>query len=194
MKKIILVCICAVFIIGGVVGLASHIIGFYLQKTDFNDDELSNINFELYGSYKIDTSGIIKWCALDLEEDTQFTFFFQVKDFENLQGETAEAFGFELSDHNFYSDDYQNNYIALTVGRELKKLQYEYREGHNQAFAEITFAEEYHDKIMYIYVMDKILLFPSDLSGVYNSFYIMNGEESVYYGDNILRLNNRLDQ
>lgn len=157
---------------------------------EFGDGEqLTNINFQLCKSYTIDSGNILKWCALDLEEDSPFTFFYQILDIENLQAGPAEGLNLELIDFN--DNVYQNKYLVITVGRELIEMVYEYREGFSSPFAEITLGEEYHDKTMYVYIMDKILLWPSDLTG-YNTFYIMNGTEKRCYGQDILELNNQI--
>ena len=49
----------------------------------------------------------------------------------------------------------------------------------------ITFAEEYQDGVMFIYVMDRIR-FP--FAGVSSEFYIMEGSERVFMGSFIYDL------
>ena len=89
--------------------------------------------------------------------------------------EFSEALDIELPD-SFYFDNYQDQWLLLTFGRQLVEIQYEYRESYYDygvPFTEIIFTEEHHEQTMYV-SMDKIKLWDASISGWgYNSFYVI---------------------
>ena len=150
------------------------------------------INFYLYNSYTVDTRGVAK--SYSVAEGTPFTYFAQVYDLETWRELTDfEESGFEYPDFDFTSDDFRDKYLAVTFGRELLEMQYEYCgepwPSNYIAKADITFAEEYHDQTMFLYVMDKIPLLDNILGNYGNAFYIMDGKEKVYMGCDTVALN-----
>jgi len=182
MKKIILICICIIFAVIGVMVLANQILTFMAEKENSNNKQPNNLNFELYGSYTVNASGVRKY--FNLLEDIPLIGFFQIYDSEELYGEFAEVLDLELpDDFDFDFGNYQDKCLVITFGRKLVEIQYEYRKGFDVPFADITFTEEHHDQTMYLYIMDNIVLWNASFRGYdYNSFYVMNGSEKVYIG------------
>ena len=175
----------------GVVIAISIIIVIVILCPNFissQNHDKGKIDFHMLNSYKVDTRGICK--KLRIAEDSPFTCFLQITNFENLSEYFAKEFDFEIPEIDF---NYQDKYMAITFGRELKEMEYEFLgypyKPNTIAKADITFSEEYDDKTMYVYVMDKIFLKDSLLDG--NSFYIMNGTEKELRGHNITDLNER---
>jgi len=158
----------------------------------------SNLNFQLYRSYKVNTSGIRQ--CLYIPEKTQFTFFRQVSDLETWKSlREFQKTNFVFPAFDFTSADYQDKYLLITFGREILSMRYKYFaepfEPNWLARADVTFAEEYHDEIMYLYFMDKIPLASPFLSGMTgagyhaNRFYIMIGSERVFWGSKLEEIN-----
>ena len=56
---------------------------------------------------------------------------------------------------------------------------------------EVTFAEEYTDHMMYVYLMDRIPLWDPFLEG--HTYYIMKDNERVYVGNWIYDLNKNIE-
>ena len=89
---------------------------------------------------------------------------------------------FEYQDFDF--DDYPNNYLVVTFGRELlemKKIGFY----SGQTEVAVTFAEKYHGDVMYFYIMDKVPL--SFGSG--SEFFVMDNSKKIYVGKSDLAIN-----
>jgi len=166
------------------------------ETTDIKEEEAIDIqkgdliSFQLYKSYEVNTNGILE--RLNIVEDSPFTFFIQIKNFDNLSEYFIKEFYLEIPKIEF---NYQDKYMAITIGRELDEIKFNGFLGEPYApnkFAkvDITFAEEYHRQMMYVYIMDKIFLCDS-LIGEETSFYIINGIEKEFYGHSIFDLNER---
>jgi len=149
-----------------------------VQDAKFEED--GEINFQLLGSYEVDTSGI-RNNYHNIAEDDPFTFFWQERNLERLQ-EFADVYNVTLPDFGIDFDNYRDNYLVITFGRKLAGLRL-IDQWHGHLFAEIIFAEEYQGQIMYLYIMDNILLYPPDMGR--HAFYIMRGSERVYYGHTV---------
>lgn len=151
-----------------------------------------NVNFRLLHSYIIDTERIEKYFAL--VEGTSLTYFSQVYDLESWKDfREFDHINFKDFDFDFTSEDYKDEYLAVTIGRELVDIQYEYcgepYPPYRIAKADITLGEKYHDHTMFLYVMDKITLLDTVIGG--HKFYIMNGNKKVYMGEKVGDLNTR---
>ena len=155
-------------------------------------DESGVIDFQLLESYEVDTNGIREW--LDVVEGNPFTFFFQYSTLKSFEDLSLEQFNLDLSEVDFNGGDYQDKFIAITIGRKLVEMQYEYLgEPYDLKFmtrADITFSEEYNNQVLYIYTIDKISL-DSPFTGE-NAFYVLNGTEKVYLGSNMHEINRNL--
>ena len=160
-------------------------------------EEFVMVNLQLHGSYTVDTSGIRE--RERIADGTPFTFFVQIKNLDNVQEYFAQEYGLEFPDIDF---DYENSYMAVTFGREIAGLTYNGYLG--EPFTpntfpkkvELTFAEEYRDKIMYVYVMDKITITLIALNGVSSDdqckIYLMENGEKMFWGDTISDINKRV--
>ena len=167
-------------------------IDVFLQNAKFEKSDKMNI--QLIGSQMVNTNDIRSWLDRRMVEDILFTFFFQFPGVEILQGE--KEFNIDLSNFDFNPSDYQDKYFVITVGRELVEIRYKYpgpSRGSFEPKAFIVFAEEYNANILYLYATDQIPIFRSDLGGRFNSFYIMHGEERIFYGHDIFQVNTRLN-
>jgi hypothetical protein len=192
-----------IIILGVIIIIMAIMFLNYVNKKPIKHEEnnvIYAINLELYGSYLVETKRAIEFCNLDLAEDAPFTFFYQTFSFKDLYDFALERLDIDLSEYNNLSlNAHSNKYVAMTIGRKLESINYRQHEGYGKPFAEITFFEEYHDKTMFIYLMDNLTLFPSILAGgsptfgPYNSFYIMKKEERVFYSNDIFDLNSSLE-
>ena len=146
------------------------------------------VNFQLHKSYIVDTNGIKE--NFQIVESTPFTFFIQIRNFDNLKEYFLKEFHLEIPDIDF---DYDDSYMAISIGREIKELSYNgYLKGLNTpntfAKAEITFAEEYYENIMYVYSMEKIF-FTSSLVNDATKFYVIQGSKKLFLGNTIFDIN-----
>ena len=137
------------------------------------------VNFELLGSYEVNARGILReFLGISDDENMPFTFFHQTRNLERLQA-FADANDFELPDFGIDFDNYPNHYLAITIGRKLVGLRL-IAEWHGNFFAEFIFAEEYQDNTLHFYITDNILIYTPFMGE--HAFYIMRGEEKIYYG------------
>jgi len=145
-----------------------------------------DINFQLLESHVIDTAGIRRWIGMceTLGEDATLTLFFQLPNVEMLQSDTPTDLNLHLLDLEIAIDSYEGKYFAITIGRELVKMQVN---APHLSSPVITFAEQYSPNVLYFYAMDPIMFWPSTLGR--NTFYVMRGEERVYHGDDVRMLN-----
>ena len=146
------------------------------------------VDFQLLESYTVDTNEIREIWG---KEGVPFTFFKQIKVFDNLKEYLLKQFYLEIPDIVF---DYENNYMAISIGREIKELAYAgYREEtyttNSIVNGEVTFEEKYHENTMYVYVMDKIFFDDGFVGDSSTKFYIMEGSKKVYYGNTIQNIN-----
>jgi hypothetical protein len=182
------------FIMGGIVMLVIGAAGFEFYNLFLNDksnNQNDMINFQLYGNYAVDASGVRDFYSLI--EGAPLIGFFQIDDANELR-EWKEVLGLTLpNDFVFNFDEHQDRWLLITFGRELVEMRYGYRKSpyyEEVPFTEIIFDERLHDQTMFVYTMEKIQLWPSDLAGYgYNSFYVMNGVEKVFVGNTVKDFN-----
>ena len=171
------------FIILGISILVISFITIGCNKTpnNMNDKEEEQwleagdlIYFRLYEKYEVDTSGLRE--IFRITEGTPFVYFLQVHNLDALRSRgdfTRSNFGFPNFD--FESNYYQDNYLAISFGREV--IEIKNRTVHyGRVSAAITFAEEYHDDMMFLYIMDKVPL----RLGMGDEYYFMEEGERVY--------------
>ena len=142
------------------------------------------INFQLYKSYEVDTSGLRK--RFHVVEGTPFTWFVQLCNYSAWNGmlNSFDERKLEYEDFEFEFANYPNNYLVVTFGRkllEMKKIGFY----SGQTEVAVTFDEEYHGDVIYFYIMDKVSL--SFGSG--SEFYVMDSSEKIYLGKNDLAMN-----
>ena len=156
---------------------------------DIRFEKSGEVNFQLVGSYMVDTSVIREYFMIN--EGAPFTFFEQGRAFADYAQFALREYELDLSEIEFNADDHQDKYIVVTIGREILEMQYEsIGEGWTIVRAEVTFAEEYNAGIVYVYVMDQIQFFSSVVgNSMYFSFYIMSGTERILEGECIDTLN-----
>jgi len=159
------------------------------SESNMSDPEYGEsveIDFQLIGSQVIDTSVIRNWDNQFsfLVEEVPLTFFFQVTDIEILQKDTPVNFNLNLLDLEIAIEGYENSYFAITVGRELLEM---CAKSPYLSFPFITFAEAYNPDMLYLYAMEPIVFWPSNMGR--NSFYVMRGEERIYHGYTVNALN-----
>ena len=195
---IIILLVLMPFAIGGVMmGCGSA------TSHEFQPDELSAnfemfqpgelIDFQLYNRYTIDTRGLRE--AIRVVEGTPYVLFRQLTIINRNSWNTVfNPFGdievrVEYDDFNFNFEDFTNNYFILTVGRELAEIRVVgmSRSPHrpHEVDVAVTFAEEYQDGALFIYIMDRI---PFSWAGMSSDFYFMEGSERVFIGPSIHQL------
>jgi len=132
------------------------------------------ISFELYNSYKIDTTEI-------RTNNTPFTQFELVYDLKTWKRK-AQFTNFTFPEFDFTADDYQDRYLAVSFNREVLEMEVigvpfasDMMDGIEVA---ITYAEEYCDQTMFLYIMDRIPIYLDEGS----KYYIMNGTEKIFVG------------
>lgn len=182
-------------IIGGIIALI--VVGMVLIINNIttkdaaidvaNIPDGSQINFQLYKSYEVDTSGLRK--KFLVVEGTPFVYFVQVYRLDSWKemGEFWET-NFQFPEFDFDSDDFQDKHLVMSFGREVLEIEKIGSHSHGDSEeieAAITFGEEYHDQTMYLYIMDKIHLY----MGLGSEFYIMDGSEKIFQGYSIHDLN-----
>lgn len=180
-SKIVLIIIITVIILSIIIFIVNYILSSKQSK--------KNINFYLLNSYEVDLAGMCK--KLAIVEDSPFTCFIQITNFENLTEYFADEYNLKFPEINF---DYPDKYMAITFGRELKEMEYKLPAVRHELYsADITFSEEYHKNTIYIYVMDKIFLIDSfNEAGSGSSFYIMNDDKKDFLGHDITDYNERV--
>jgi|GEM_PF-3786736 len=186
MKNYLIIGIIGVLIVIIAVVILTNANGYFARK-----DESTVVNFEELGSYTVDTTGIRGRTLI--AQGTPFTFFMQIKNFDNLQAYFLKEFDLEIPEIKFNNPD---KYMAISIGRKVYEMSYNGFLGkpytpNTFAKAEITFAEEYNEDTMYVYVMDKIIFTDSFVDSAYTKFYIMNGEDKVFWGNTISDINER---
>lgn len=156
-------------------------------------DKREMVSFNLVGSYSVDTSGIRE--KEEIADGAPFTFFIQIRNVDDLKGYLIKEFCLDIPDINF---NYPDKYMAISIGREVQELAYNgYLEEpympNTFAKAEITFAEQYHEQMLYVYAMDKVILTDSRLgllnAGHVTRFYLMKDKERVFWGNTIHDIN-----
>ena len=142
------------------------------------------IGFYTHRRYTVDTSSLRE--SLGVLCKSQFVFFMQVTRLDNIRsmGELAQR-DFEFPDIDFELDDYREKYFAVSFGREVVEMEAIGLHPHRgEMLAAITFAEEYNEDVMFLYIMDKISL--RLRSG--SEFYYLEGSERVFKGTSDLDL------
>ena len=190
-------------IIGGAVILLVVAIvlgsGYMFCKNKENDDEGNDkseevagvkvgdlINFQLYKSYEFDTSAFCE--RFNVVKGTPFTYFDQVYNLDGLKrfGDFSKIYSTLPNFDDVNPDDYRDKLLVVSIGRRVVEMEIikEAVPKIKSAEAAITFAEEYQDSMMFVYIMDKIHLW----MGWGSEFYIMNGTEKVFVGCDALNL------
>ncbi len=144
------------------------------------------LDLQLYGNYKIDTSGIkdyerkIRKYA-EITEDVPFVYFIQLPLEDSIMDAALEDLSLNLPDE--LSEDItssnENEYVLFSFGRELKEIKYKTTSYYNHIKAEITFCEEHQDDTVYVYFMEDNIFFWE------TSYYVMEGAKKVHLGDNL---------
>jgi len=152
----------------------------FKSERPVNIQKGSLINFQLYKSYEVDMTEILT------KEIPQFTWFEQVYDL-NTWKNLGMFRDFTFPEFDFDDDDYQDKFLAVSFGREVVEMKViqEAVSPSKSVEVAITFAEEYHNKTMFLYIMDKIYL----RDGLGSEHYIMKGPEKVFFGKSVLELN-----
>lgn len=149
---------------------------------------LLNMYYQLLGRYDFDDAGLRRHYGV--REGYPLTFFMQMRKLEMYSAEYLEQFypdcGFVLPDFGVDNNDYPDMYFAVTIGKEIIEMKYEYfgepYPPNHIARGFITFAEVYHDNTLFFYVTDGIFLGPdADLGEYY--FYTVKGEEKIFEGE-----------
>lgn len=153
------------------------------------------LDLQLQGSHRIDTTGIRKYVGV--KRNVPFTYFLQINGVKSIKPEYSiesanssilKDYGLELSDEllaDIASSD-ESWYILLSIGRELKEVKYRYLGYYSDGItseAIVTFSEEYQDDVVYVYLVNKQLYFWEE------DYYVMNGDEKVFLGNNIRLIN-----
>jgi len=179
----------------GIIGIFVVIIavGTITNSNDYfgKKEQSMVVNFEDLGSYTVDTTGIRGRTLI--AQGTPFTFFMQIRNFDNLQAYFLEEFDLQIPEIKFNNSD---KYMAISIGRKVCEMSHNGFLGkpytpNTFAKAEITFSEEYNENTMYVYVMDKIIFTDSFADSAYTKFYIMKGENKVFLGNTISDINER---
>lgn len=164
-------------------GIIAVIIIVIIPFFFWENSKMDTLNLQQYGSYTVDTDGIRE--LLRIKENTQFTYFIQIRDFNNIKEYFQKEFHLEIPELDLENDD---SYAVISFGRELKEIKYKYmQKPYNDgtvAKAEVTFDEEYHDKTMYVYIMNKIVIGKAN-------YYIMSGSNRIFWTDQVGLLNER---
>jgi len=144
-----------------------------------------SIDFQFHSRYEVDTSGLRE--RFGVVEGTQFTFIVQLGCVITWNGmlNSLNNVRIEYDDYDFNFDDYPDKFLIITFGRELHEIQFIDMYASVSILSDITFAEEYHGDVMFLYTMDAITLRMNKGGG----YYIMSGEEKVFIGNNISDLN-----
>ena len=148
------------------------------------------LDLRLHGSYTIDTSGIREY--VHVSENVPFTYFLQLASGSSNRNNILKDHKIELPDEllaDIASSD-ESRYVLLSIGRDLKEVKYKFMKRYWDGItsvAMVTFCEEYQDGTVYVYFMEKNLYF----FGEY--YYMMNGDERVYLGNNIRLVNEIID-
>jgi hypothetical protein len=160
-------------------------------------EESGYINFQLIGSYKVDSSGIRNFLRVSDIAMESFTWFEQFPSVENMHA-FSNRINFGLPNFEFNVDDFADKYFVITIGRELVEIQYKFLGEPpwtplTLVQSAITLSEQYNADILYLYATDPISMFPSDLAGGYNAFFFIKGAERVYKGQCVFELNGLFD-
>ena len=155
------------------------------------------INFQFIESHKVDASGVLDYLRINdiaIEKFTWFEQFVSIEDMHNF----SNRINFELPNFELNPNYFEDQYFVLTIGRELVEIQYEYLGEPPWTLlhlvqSEITLSEQYSPDILYLYATDPIRTFPSDLSGIYNAFFFIQGDERVYQGQCAYEINRVFD-
>jgi len=160
-----------------------------------SSEESGEIDLHLVGSAEINVEGILDWLGVTI--DAPITFFYQFTNIVALQSFLNSEAAFDLSEMEFNPDEYVDRYFIITIGRELVDIKYTFVEEHwaprTMTRSIITLSEEHDANILYIYVANQIPIFPADLAGIYNSFYIISGTERILKGRCLFELNGMFD-
>jgi len=88
-----------------------------------NSQERGNLDFRLLSSNIVDTNGIRE--KFDIGEEAPFTFFEQRQAFSDYLDFAFREYNLDLSVLDFDYSNYQDKFIAVTIGRNLVEIQYE---------------------------------------------------------------------
>jgi hypothetical protein len=191
MKRYLIIGLISLFIVIIAVFIVLNVNSCFSRR-----EERKMINFQLHGSYAVDTSGIRK--RMMVADGTPFTFFIQIRNFDNLEEYFLKEYKLEIPYIEF---NYENSYMAVTFGREIEELAYSGYLG--EPFTpntfpkkvELTFAEEYTDQIMYVYEMDKLMINLISLNGVHADdqckIFLMKEDEKVFWGNSTSDINKK---
>jgi hypothetical protein len=154
-----------------------------------NFSESGTVDFRLLGSYTIDITALSKDLGM---VSMPLTYFNQFRSVENMR-HYLDDMNQDLPAFDFDEKEFLDRFVAITVGRELIEIKYEFIgepwTPKTMTRAEITLSEQFSANVMRVYAMDQIPIFPADLSGEYNRLYVVQGDERVYKGSDLFELN-----
>ena len=152
------------------------------------------IKLHLYEAYSIDASDYRDY--KQIHENTPFTYFFLLYGYSGAPSDRIVNYVYNnhkmlLPDElvTYIASSEKQEYVLISVGRELTEVKYKYLPHYYDwvtSEAIVTFGEEYHDNMMYVYFFDKQLYFLGEY------YYIINDNERVYLGTNLDVINKQL--
>ena len=169
------------------------IVGIILVHTIYMAKE-HTLDLQLLGSYSIDTNNIRMYTGV--KENASFTYFLKIDPGSlTLSGITSyfKDNKLDVSDDlpDIIISSNENRYVLLSIGRELKEVKYKYLKRYSDgeaSIAQVTFGEEYQGEVIYVYIMNKQLFFMGE------DYYIMDGDEEVFLGNNIRLINEAISK
>ncbi len=191
------------FIVLSVIFISLFCFWFYAAKNDKpeNDSKISEqtiiepkkqpygaLNIELYEEHLVDETGIKK--QYFIEENEPFTAFIEIGNYHHIET-LCKQYNTDLSVIS-YDERMKELYIMASFGRKVESVYYKYLDEYGVSALDVTFAEEYNDHMMYVYLMDRIPLWYDCLEG--HSYYIMKDDERIYIADCLFDLNENLKE
>lgn len=182
-----------------------HLINYTIQNDKINDvptqnikirdeniskimpETIENVNLRLYEKHLVDETNLKK--KLNVKKEKAFTAFIEIGNFHHIETLSKE-FNMDLSVIN-YDDRMEKSYIMVSFGRKVEGILCHHMKDLGVYSTEVTFAEEYTDHMMYVYLMDRIPLWDPFLEG--HTYYIMKDKERVYVGNWIYDLNKNIE-
>ena len=185
MKKILWIAfICVAF---SVIGIACKEEGEGIHwggasPGDDLDEKPTAIDYHLHRSYEVDTTGVRE--RLSVADGMPLTYFIFAKLPGGMEQYLLDEFYMEVPDLDLDETD-DDCYVIISIGREISDLAYNgfHDDFPSMANAEITFSEDYHDQMIYIYIMEKIFITSGQMGTA--TFYVMRGEEKVFWGHDV---------
>lgn len=154
------------------------------ERKNTNEEEIVEVH--LMKEIAVDTSEIYK--VKSLKEGTPLTWAAQIGDTKDFY----DRYKIDLSDCGIDKD--LANYV-VSVGRRITDIRYseDKKTPHGDYYyAEITFAEDYADSMLYLYSTEKINFYHFQISTA--SVYKMNGNNRELWGEGLRSINTSIDE